>query len=89
MKDSVSLFSCTRDVTVNGGEIYAVGYGSQSVKLTFWNRKAQPSVSACDAIARDLEHFIFKVNIYVSNAKSYHSTAATYQLSLKFELHTV
>ena len=39
---------------------------SWSVKLIFWNRKARPLVSACDAVARDLEHFIFKVNIYVT-----------------------
>ena len=49
---------------------------SRSVKLIFWNRKARPSVLACDAVARDLEHFVFNVNIYVSNAESYY-TAAT------------
>jgi len=62
---------------------------SRSVMLVFWNGKARPSVSACDAVARDLEHFVFKVNIYVTIAKSYHIAAATCQISLKFELHTI
>ena len=62
---------------------------SRSVKLNFWNGKARRLVPTCDAVVKDLEHFVFKVNIYVSNTKSYHTATATYQLSLKFELHSV
>ena len=59
-------------------------YGKPEYQAHIWNGKARPSVSA---VAGDLEHLVFNVNIYVSNAKSYHTAAATYQLSLKIELH--
>jgi len=32
----------------------------------FWNGMSRPSASACDAVARDFEHFIFKVKIVMS-----------------------
>ena len=42
-------------------------YGKPECQAQFWNGKARLLVSACDAVVKDLEHFVFKVNIYVSN----------------------
>ena len=45
-------------------------YGKLDSQACFWNGMFRPSVLACDAVVRDLEHYSFKVQtvrvIYVS-----------------------
>ena len=45
------------DYTIRAGR----GYGKPDSQARFWNGMSRPSASACDAVARDLEHFISKV----------------------------
>ena len=38
-------------------------YGKPDSQARFWNGMSRPSVSACDAVIRDLEHYSFKVQV--------------------------
>ena len=50
---------------MNEGKMNKVvgAYGKLDSQARFWNGMSRPSVSACDAIIRDLEHYSFKVQV--------------------------
>jgi len=53
----------TKSLYLDGRAVNPIVYGKPDSQARFWNGMSRPSASACDAVARDFEHFIFKVKI--------------------------
>ena len=59
----LQIFVRTTEEGGNFLENFRKRYGKPDSQARFWNGMSRPSVSACDAVVRDLEHYSFKVQM--------------------------
>ena len=59
----LQIFDRTTEEGGNFLENFRKRYGKPDSQARFWNGMSRPSVSVCDAVVRDLEHYSFKVQM--------------------------